>query len=191
MRVFHITSAYLRERQPPSVLRLHLIILCLVLSQILVSNFMGFSDSGQISGRTVPYYGTWIHIGTGLFLLPIGFIFISIELRRNGIQFYFPYVFNNFSQLKNDLQQLRRLELPEPNACGLATSVQGLGFGALALVLLSGFTWFLSWIFSAPWAAGAREVHQALTGLIEAYVMGHGGMGLLHLWLRVRTSSYK
>jgi cytochrome b561 len=187
MRPLRITLEYLRERQPPAVLVLHFIILCLVLSQITVSNFMGFTESGEISSRPLAFYGTWTHIGTGLFLLPAGFIFIFIELRRNGIQFYFPYVYNNFSQLKGDLQQLRRLELPDPNAYGLAASVQGLGFGALALVVLSGFTWFLSWIFAAPWAAGAKELHEALTGLIEAYVIGHGGMGVLHLVYRARS----
>lgn len=77
MRVLHITLEYLRERQPPLALFLHILILCLVLIQITVSNFMGFAPDGDISRKTVKYYGTLIHMGTGLSLLPIGFIFIG------------------------------------------------------------------------------------------------------------------
>ncbi len=189
MRLMHNTLEYLRERQPPAVLFLHMVILCLVLSQITVSNFMGFTDSGQISGKALQFYGTWIHIGTGLSLLPIGFAFIFIEIRRHGLQFFYPYLYKNFSQVKKDLQQLRHLELPEPSACGLAAIVQGLGFGALAVVVLSGGAWFLSWSFHAPWAASVKELHETLTGLIEAYVIGHGGMGVLHLAIKVRLPS--
>jgi cytochrome b561 len=163
MHIIHITWEYLRERQPPAVRFLHIIILCLVLSQIIVSNFMGFNDNGEVSKKTVEYYGTWIHIGTGLTLLPLTFVF------------------------KKDLQQLKKIELPEPNDYGIAVIVQGLGLGALILVVLSGFTWFLSWIYMAPWADSIKELHQLLTGLIEAYVVGHGGMGVLHLFFKVKN----
>ncbi len=187
MRVLHITLEYLRERQSPLALFLHILILCLVLSQITVSNFMGFAPDGEISGKTVQHYGTWIHIFTGLSLLPIGFLFIVIEIRQHGIPYFFPYFYNNFAQVKKDLQQLIRFELPEPNPYGLAAIVQGLGFGALTVVVLSGATWFLSWVFGAPWASSAMELHRTLTGLIEAYVIGHGGMGVLHLFFRLRS----
>ena len=187
MHIIHITLEYLRERQPPVVRFFHIAILCLVLSQIIVSNFMGFTDNGEISQKTVEYYGTWIHIGTGLSLLPMTFVFIYIELKRHGIKYFFPYFCGNFFQLKKDLQQLKQFELPEPNACGIAAIVQGLGLGALTLVILSGLTWFLSWIYMAPWANSIRELHESLTGLIEAYVLGHGGMGMLHLFFKLKN----
>jgi cytochrome b561 len=187
MDIIHITLEYLRERQPPVVRVLHIIILCLVLSQITVSNFMGFTANGEVSKKTVEYYGTWTHIGTGLSLLPIAFVFIYIELKRYGIQYFFPYFYGNFSQLKKDLQQLKQFKLPEPSAYGIAAIVQGLGFGAVTLVILSGLTWFLSWIYTAPWANSIKELHESLTGLIEAYVIGHGTMGILHLFLEVKN----
>jgi len=62
-----------------------------------------------------------------------------------------------------------------------------LGLGALTLVVLSGFTWFLLWIYMAPWAHSIKEFHELLTGLIEAYVVGHGGMGVLHLFFKVKN----
>ena len=191
MHIIRITLAYLRERQPPVVRFLHITILCLVLSQIIVSNFMGFADNGEISKKTVEYYGTWVHIGTGLSLLPITFIFVYIELKRHGIMYFFPYFYGNFSQLKKDIQQLKQFELPEPSAYGIAAIVQGLGLGALTLVVLSGFTWFLSWIYMAPCADSIKEFHELLTGLIEAYVIGHGGMGMLHLFLKVKNQKHR
>ena len=187
MNIIHMIYGYLRERQPPVVRFLHITILCLVLSQIIVSNFMGFTDNGEISKKTVEYYGTWIHIATGLSLLPLTFVFVYIELKRHGIKYFFPYFYGDFFQLKKDIKQLKEFELPEPSAYGIATIVQGLGLGALTLVVLSGFTWFLSWIYMAPWADSIKELHELLTGLIEAYVLGHGGMGMLHLFLRLKN----
>jgi Prokaryotic cytochrome b561 len=187
MHIIQITLKYLRERQPPMVRFLHITILCLVLSQIIVSNFMGFTDNGEISKKTVEYYGTWIHMCTGLSLLPITFVFIFIELKHHGFKYFFPYFYGNFSQIKKDLQQLKRFELPEPSAYGIAAIVQGLGFGALTLVILSGLTWFLSWFYMAPWANNIKELHESLTGLIEAYVVGHGGMGILHLFFELKN----
>jgi len=52
MHIIHITLEYLRERQPPVVRLLHITILCLVLSQIIVSNFMEFTDNGEVSKKT-------------------------------------------------------------------------------------------------------------------------------------------
>lgn len=187
MHKIHIALEYIRERQPPVVRILHITILCLVLSQIIISNFMGFTDNGEVRKKTIEYYATWIHISTGLSLLPIAFVFIFVELKRHGIKYFFPYFYGNFSQLKEDLQQLKQFELPEPSAYGIAAIVQGLGLSALTLVILSGLTWFISWIYMAPWADSIKEFHELLTGLIEAYVVGHGGMGLLHLFFKLKN----
>ena len=56
----------------------------------------------------------------------------------------------------------------------------------MSLTLLSGLTWFLLVRDGSGWALAAIELHEALTGLVVVYVVGHGGMGLLHmvLWLR-------
>ncbi len=185
MRVIHVVSDYLREQQPPAVRFLHIAILFLVLSQIIVSNFMGFANNGEVSRKAAEYYGTWIHIGTGLSLLPITFIFIFIEMKNHGFKHFFPYFYGNFAQLKKDLLQLKRFQLPDASPYGMAAIVQGLGLGALTLVVLSGFSWFISWRFMAPWAESVKEIHETLTGLIEAYVVGHGGMGILHLFSRL------
>ena len=187
MSIIQITLQYFRERQPPAVRLLHVIILCLVLSQILVSNFIGFDNNGEVSKKTFEYYGTWVHIGTGLSLMPFSFGFIYIELKRHGIKYFFPYLYGNFSQTKKDMQKLKEFKLPEPDAYGIAAIVKGLGLGALILVLLTGSFWFVSWIYMASWSNSIKQLHELSTGLIEAYVLGHGGMGLLHLFIQWKS----
>jgi hypothetical protein len=179
---------YLCERQPLLVRSLHLVILCLVLCQIMVSNFMGFGPHGQVSQIPLIHLGTWTHIVTGPSLFPIALGFILIELNRHGLKYFFPYLYGEFSRIKSDLRLLMRLDLPEPAPYGLAVVVQGLGMGALSLVILSGLIWFLSWRYTAPWAHGIRELHQSLTGLIEAYIIGHGAMGVVHIFFQWRKS---
>jgi len=189
MKVINTVMAYLRERQTPSVRYLHITILILVLSQILVSNLMKLNDAGEISTNTIEFYGTWLHIMTGLFIIPVAIIFLFIELKQHGFKYYFPYLSGEFSQLKNDIYQLMKLKIPEPNAYGIAAVIQGLGLGALFLVLFSGLGWFVSWNFNLPWSHDVKDVHEFLTGLIEAYIIGHGSMGVLHIFFRSKLQN--
>ncbi len=183
MQIFKLVMEYLRERQTPLVRYLHITILILVLSQIIVSNFIEFEDSGAISTHSLSFFGTWLHIITGLFIFPLALIFLVVELKLHGIKYFFPYLYGDVSQIKNDIQQLKKLQLPEPNAYGMAAAVQGLGLGALLLVLLSGLSWFLSWYMDLSWSDNVKEAHEFLTGLIVAYVVGHGAMGIMHIFL--------
>lgn len=59
------------------------------------------------------------------------------------------------------------------------------------LVVLSGTAWFILWLQGSPYAGEIRNLHKTLTGLIEAYIIGHGAMGLLHfiVWLRKKSVS--
>jgi hypothetical protein len=179
-------------RQPPLVRWLHLIILCLVLNQIVISNFMGFGRHDAMSNLPIKYYCTWIHLCGGLALIPLTTVFIFLEFRYHGVNYFFGYLRGHFSQLKEDIRQLSQFKLPEPQAQGLAAAVQGLGMGALILVLGAGLIWFFAWLGGMPWEHMAKEVHEALTGLIELYVIGHGVMGVIHLfyqWKNGRATS--
>ncbi len=179
----NIIRQYFMERYSPLIRTLHYLLLFLVLSQIMVSNFMGISHKGVISNHIVEYYGTWIHIITGLFLVILSTVFIIIELKKHGARYFYPYLFGTLSQMKLDIHQLRSLQLPALKPEGLAAIVQGLGLGAIFLVVFSGFTWFVLWSYNVPLAVDIRELHKLLTSLIEAYVIGHGGMGLAHIYL--------
>jgi len=189
MKIVSAFMAYLRQRQNPLILYLHLAILALVISQIIVSNFMDFTDAGKISDNITEFYGTWLHIITGLSVIPLALIFLAAVIRQRGFKYYFPYLTGDLSQLNKDIKLLMKFQLPEPAACGLATTVQGLGLGALFLVLLSGLAWFLSWKYNLSWSHNAKETHEFLTGLIQAYIIGHGSIGALHIFFRSRLQT--
>ena len=183
MAALHAVFAYLRNRQSPKILILHLCILVGVLSQITVSNFIHFSHSGAISGEALYFYGTWIHILTGLILLPLALIFTLTTLWEHGWRYFYPYLVGDHRQASSDIVCLRRRELPPPEAGGLAAIVKGLGLIALLAVLLSGLSWFVAWKLHFQWSHSLRDLHALLASLIEVYVVGHGGMGLLHIYL--------
>lgn len=191
MTMIHSVLEYLRNRQPPKIRFFHIMVLLLVISQIFVSNFMGFTNTGEISGNTIKFYGTWIHIITGIILLPIALIFSFLTLKEHGFKYFFPYVFADFEQLKNDIDKLKKFEIPDPEAGGIAAIVKGLGLGALFLTILSGLTWFLCWNYNVRWASDIKEIHGAIVGLIDAYVIGHGGMGLLHIYLSTKINKHE
>ncbi|MBN28195.1 MAG: hypothetical protein CL578_24585 [Alteromonadaceae bacterium] len=183
MNIFNITMQYLKERQKPSVRLLHISIIVLVVSQIIVSNFMAFNNSGDISSNTVELYGSWLHIITGIFLIPIAVLFLIVELKRHSLKYYFPYLFGEFTQLSSDTRLLLKLKLPDSSDYGVAASVQGLGLGALFLVLFSGLIWFITWNANLSWANDVEDVHKFVTGFVQAYIIGHGVMGILHVFV--------
>ena len=142
---------YLRNRQTPKIRIFHIVVLLMVASQIVVSNFMGFTSTGEIKRNAVNFYGTLTHICTGLTLLPIALIFTLLLIKEHGVRYFFPYIYGDLNQVKLDIKKLMNFKLPDPEAGGLSTIVEGLGLGALFLALLSGLTWFVSWKFNALW----------------------------------------
>jgi hypothetical protein len=159
----------------------------LVLTQIILSSFIDFNDNGTISSNVIKFYGTWAHILTGLILVPLAIIFILIEFKKLGFKHFYPYSIGDNQQLKADLSQLKYRQLPEPESKGIAAIVQGLGLGALVLVLLSGSIWFYAWTYGASWAENMQEIHGLLTSLVITYFFADGLIGLWHTFY----SAYK
>jgi hypothetical protein len=188
MTMMHTIFKYLRNRQSAKIRYFHIVILLLVISQIVVSNFIDFTNTGDISSDTLEFYGSWTHIITGMTLFPIAVIFLVFVTREHGLKYFFPYLFGDFSQLKSDIGNLKKFKLPDPEAGGVAAIVKGLGLGALFLAILSGLAWFLSWKYGVRWSHNIKEIHELLVGFIEAYVVGHGSMGLLHIYLSTKRS---
>lgn len=183
MNIFKTTMQFLKERQTQSVRILHIAIIVLIASQLIVSNFMAFSDTGDISSNTIEFYGTWLHIITGLFLIPVAIAFLIVELRRHSLKYFFPYLYGEFTQLDIDIKYLLKLKLPEASDYGIAGSIQGLGLGALFLVLFTGLLWFITWNANLSWSDDIEDLHKLLTGLVQAYMIGHGVMGVLHIFV--------
>jgi len=172
---------YFAEKLTPLIRYLHYLIMIFVLTQIAVSNFMEISKSGKISHHIIEYFATWTHISTGLLLVLLASIFILAEFTKHGFFYFYPYLSGDLSQLKSDINKMKSLEIPETTSGGLVAIVQWLGLGALLLVVSSGAAWFLLWSYDSSLAHYVKEIHELLTGLIEAYVVGHGGIGLVHI----------
>ncbi|MEL6089948.1 cytochrome b/b6 domain-containing protein [Plesiomonas shigelloides] len=189
MRLFSDFWRYLGQYQHRFVRVLHLTLAALVILQILNSNGMQFTAEGAISAGIVAPLFVWMHIGMGCTALVLGLLLTLHCLFSRGLRYFFPYLWGDFSQLKVDLRTLWQRRLPESAAGGLAPCIQGLGLGAILLVAGSGFTWFLLWRTGSVWAPDLKSVHKALTGLIEAYLVGHGGMALLHFFFWRRNQA--
>lgn len=173
--------------QTPKIRALHFIILILVLTQILVSNWMTGTKSTVVAFDAT-YFFTWIHIISGILLFFLTLCLIISCFKYRGIRHFYPYLWGDFKQLRADIHQLINLKLPDSAPQGIAAIVQGLGLGALSIVILSGLTWFFLWIIQSPFALDARSIHKSLTILIEIYICGHGGLGVIHfiIWYKNR-----
>ncbi len=169
--------------QTKIIRRLHVLILILVLTQIIVSNWMVGTKSVVLPFFNKAYLFTWVHIISGFLLLFLTFCLVIYCLKDRGLKYFYPYLWGDFKQLKNDIRTLLMLRLPNSSPKGLAATVQGLGLGALSMVILSGVTWFVLWVQQSPLALEARSIHKSLTILIEIYIYGHGGLGIIHFFI--------
>ncbi|MGG7670143.1 cytochrome b/b6 domain-containing protein [Yersinia sp. J1] len=183
MTIFTTFWAYLAETQSKPLRVLHLTIALFVIVQIVNSNGVQLDALAQANASGMSFFFTWMHIviGITLFLLTLSLTVYCLVSR--GIKYFYPYLWGDFSQIRQDLKQMMNLGLPAASPKGLAACVQGLGLGALLLVVLSGLSWFILFRMDVPWATEVLGLHKTLTALIEVYIFAHGGMGILHLIL--------
>ncbi|EFE51786.1 hypothetical protein PROVRETT_09514 [Providencia rettgeri DSM 1131] len=168
---------------------LHMLILLLVISQIIVSNWMTGTKSVVLPFWDEAYLFTWIHIVSGFVLFFLTFFLVVSCFNQRGLRYFYPYLWGDFKQIKEDINTLLAKRLPESSPKGLATTVQGLGLGALSIVIISGIVWFILWLKQSPLALEARSIHKSLTILIEIYIYGHGGLGIIHfvIWKKSKN----
>lgn len=183
MNILSLLKNYLHEKLPPAIRHTHIIIMLLIISQIIVSNFMEVERNGDIGSQGIEFYATWAHFITGLILVPLTLLFVVLEFKRRGFSYFFPYLSGKFTQITKDFKQLLSFKLPEAQPYGLAAIIQGLGLGSVLLVVASGLLWFIGWNIGASWEHDIKELHELLTGFVEAYLIGHGLLGLLHVFL--------
>jgi hypothetical protein len=174
---------YLQEKMPPAIRHTHITLMLLIIAQIIISNFIEVERNGEIGIKGIEFYATWLHFIVGFIIVPLTLVFVTLEFKRHGFSYFFPYLSGNFEQLSKDIKQLLSFKLPDAQPKGLAAVIQGLGLGAVLLVVLSGLTWFIGWTTGAEWEHDIKELHELLTGLVEAYLIGHGIAGVLHIWL--------
>ncbi|UJF17017.1 cytochrome b/b6 domain-containing protein [Vibrio sp. SS-MA-C1-2] len=165
---------------------LHGFTLAWVLFQILSSGLMHVSHHGRWDNISTL---DLIHIYSGILLLPLSLIFMTIVIKRRKFNDLFPWVFKDFHQLRLDLMLLKQRKLPPAHPKGLAAIVEGLGILALLMALLTGLLWFIT-IKAGSDASLLLSIHKSSVGLIETYFYAHGFMGLLHIffaWKKVKN----
>lgn len=174
--------------QPPWLRCTHAAIVVLIILQICSSagiNMRLLPDEGAASW---PGLFGWYHIMAGL---GTAFLAVYMTIRcfsQRGLRRFYPYLWGDTARIKKDMLDSLRGIIPAPQAGGLATAVQGLGFGALILTVLFGALWFLLWTSGASAGSTALvlQAHKFMVFLLVLYFLGHGGMALLHfvLWQR-------
>jgi hypothetical protein len=163
---------YLGETQTKSIRIIHSTIATLIIVQII--------DSYFIHTKHGLNWGAWLHISIGICIAVMSVDFVSDLFKRKGIKHFYPYLYGDFKQLNKDIKSLLTLKLPAAKAEGLATVVQGLGLGALFIVILSGLSWFGCWLMGLGITHDVKEIHEFLTLFIEIYISAHGAMGVIH-----------
>lgn len=181
MKFIQHIRQYFIDQLPTATRHMHYLIILFVLFQFLISGGMHVSSEGIIYGDWFSEFASWAHFIIGLLLVPLAIIFYFVALKVHGFRYFYPYLYGDLSQIKADFKELTHLRLPETHSGGIATSVQGLGLGALMLVVLSGLWWFILWYTGSDFAGTIRDVHKALTNLVGLYLIGHGGLGVIHI----------
>lgn len=166
---------------------LHIIVAVLVLLQIVNSNL---TEREALNNFSLPGIVTWFHVISGLALIVLGIIMLGWMLKQRGFRYYFAWLALDFKGVIEDVKVLFSLRLPEAHAGGIAALIQGLGVLALLGVALCGGLWFALNTLYGPSSAMAESVlhfHKFLTVFIETYFWAHGAMGLIHIFLTVRS----
>jgi hypothetical protein len=176
---------HLAQTQNNTIRLLHIFIAFLIVSQIINSNFMSIDyPSHKLN------FGAWYHIISGILITILFTILLSTIFQKRGFKHFYSYIYGDFEQIKIDLKSLIIFKLPKANTKGLAVSVQGLGLGALAIVIISAYCWLIAWLTQSTLAPDLQSFHKSITILIEIYIIAHGCMGVLHFLIDRYFSNY-
>lgn len=162
---------------------LHILVAVLILAQIINSNF---TRREALGGHSLETTITWMHIVSGFGLIVLGIVLLWWMFSQRGFNWYFAWAKADFRGIRQDLNTLAKLKLPEALPGGIAATIQGLGVVALLAVAVSGGLWFVVNTIQGPSSAFAHSIlhwHKFLTTFIEVYFYAHGAMGLLHIFL--------
>ncbi|UKA26301.1 cytochrome b/b6 domain-containing protein [Photobacterium damselae subsp. damselae] len=181
MSWLHGFYRYIKHYFPNVGLRhLHTTLATLIILQILNSNLIHMTHDGILKEGPFATLFLWFHICIGLLAVFATIGMIVFMLTKQSFRQFFPYLFGDNEVLKDDIKQLMKGKLPEPREKGLGNIIQGLGIGALILIEAAALIWLALWVSHSPYTNEFRELHKTFTGLIEVYLVGHGGMALLH-----------
>lgn len=200
-----IVADYFKSHQRITRVRyVHAYVALAATAQFILAPFIAFLPDNSVSHIGYHFIATWLHMLNGLVLLCVGIAFSYNVVKRKGVEWLFPYIFGQFSVMKKDAHQLmqlrliykdrdteketrmfrvlEQLQLPKPHPRGLAAVVQGLGIVLLLLLTILGFFFFVCWIQNLSVAWDIITAHRFVAILFFFFYLGHGGMGLLHMF---------
>ncbi|WP_037470084.1 cytochrome b/b6 domain-containing protein [Shewanella marina] len=182
MKLISAFKAYINDYFPTLEIKyIHALLALLVIVQIINSNFVHMSHTGQIEQSSIGFL--WLHIILGIMTVITTIGIIRYMLVKQSFKQFFPYLYGDNHVLKDDIKQLQQGHLPQPRDQGIANIVQGLGVAALIIIEVSALIWLVLWLSHSAYANDFRELHKTLTGLIEIYLIAHGGMAILHFYI--------
>ncbi|AHB98315.1 cytochrome b/b6 domain-containing protein [Francisella orientalis] len=167
---------YLGQSQDKNYRILHIVVGIAVLFQIINSNFV----------HTKYGLNAWayIHMLSGLGLAVLSVLLLIMSLDKRGLRYYFPYLYGDFSVLREDILELRKFKLPNARSGSIAAIVRGLGLLALTLAWVTGFFWFTAWNYQSSYIDSLKSMHKTLVDPVEIYIYAHALMGILHYILQ-------
>ena len=163
--------------QTPFLRALHALVVLFVILQLCSSALMAVTPDGAS-------VTAWYHLLAGMGLCALSLILAIYSLGRHGLKYFFPYLWGDVDQIRKDLAASLRGRMVAPRPGGLATSVQGLGLGALLLTAFSGLIWFCLWRDASSAAPAWRGGGVWAPGVGVGVLLGpRGGMALLHFYV--------
>lgn len=182
MKLISAFISYIHDCFPKIEIRyIHVLLALLVIWQLINSNFIHMTASGEVKSGSSIFL--WLHIIFGIATVIATIGIIRYLLLKQSFKQFFPYLYGDNITLKKDLKQLRHAQLPAAQKKGIANIVQGLGLCALVLIEIAALTWLVLWLSDSSDANDARKIHKSLTDLIEIYLIAHAGMAILHFYL--------
>lgn len=159
---------------------LHVILLLCILWQLIVVQLVEPpTETG--SGNVLYVVHQWVGLAT-LAVVILFWVWTLVRRAETPFGALFPWCsLHRLIALKADVKlhfaAVRQYRLPVPrDATPLASAVHGLG---LATALAMGMTG--AWLYTMTVPDGVvLEVHKAISNLMWAYVILHGGLGVLH-----------
>ena len=201
-----IVINYFNKHQPLLRLRIsHTYIMLAVTLQLIIAPFMNFDANGDVSSVWYQFIATWLHILNGLGLFAVTMFFSYEVLRRKGICWMYPYLCGKFDEMGKDLKEVMRIrfsvqdvraaeretkpfiileqmKLPRPHPSGLGSAVQGIGIVLQLLMVILGVFFLITWAENLDIAWLIIDAHKAVAAAFFIFYVGHGGMGMLHIF---------
>jgi len=160
---------------------LHLVLLMSIVHQLLNSEFMQRPKPGHAPSLL---YMMHEYIGLSSFGVVLAFwVWTLVRRGETTLDSLFPFLFPSrmraiFTEIISAAGELRDIEVLERVGRILAGAVHGLGLLVVTGMAVTGTVYYFA--VGTPLAHQALQLHKLMANLMWAYLIGHGGVAVLH-----------